>query len=222
MTAGRKSRFERDRSKSDGANQEVRTMAMKYTDEMREFILGNYKGIYNKELAERFNKRFQTDVTAQQVSAYKKNHQLHSGLDGRFKKGQIPYNKGKKISEEIYHKCQPTMFKKGNVPHNHKIVGSERITKDGYIEIKIAEPRKWKLKHIWVWEQHNGPVTKGYVVVMLDRNKQNTDLSNLRMIKRSELLVMNRYGLYTENAELNNTAVNLATLMDKTARKKHI
>lgn len=57
---------------------------------------------------------------------------------------------------------------------------------------------------------------------MLDRNKQNTDLSNLRMIKRSELLVMNRYGLYTENAELNNTAVNLATLMDKTARKKHI
>ena len=52
--------------------------------------------------------------------------------------------------------------------------------------------------------------------------KQNTDLSNLRMIKRSELLVMNRYGLYTENAELNNTAVNLATLMDKTARKKHI
>lgn len=197
-------------------------MAMRYTQEMKNFILENYKGTYSQELADEFNQRFNTDVTAKQILAYRKNNHLKSGLSGQFWKGQPAHNKGKKMSKETYQKCKATMFRKDNIPRNHRAVGSERITKDGYIEIKVEEPNKWKLKHIFVWEQHNGPVTKGYVVVMLDRNKQNTDLSNLRMIKRSELLVMNRYGLYTENAELNNTAVNLATLMDKTARKKHI
>ena len=192
---------------------------MKYTQEMRDFILENHKGIYSQELADRFNEKFNTNVTAKQISSYKKRYQLHGGLRGNFQKGHIPHNKGKKISEATYCKIKNTMFPKGNMPHNHRDVGSERITKDGYIEIKVEEPSKWKLKHIWVWEQHNGPVPKGYAVAMLDRDKQNTDISNLRLIKRSELLIMNRYGLFSEDAELNNTAMNLAMLMDKIAEK---
>ena len=30
------------------------------------------------------------------------------------------------------------MFKKGNVPANHRPIGSERITVDGFVEIKVV------------------------------------------------------------------------------------
>src|SRR6186713_274770 len=42
------------------------------------------------------------------------------GTQFQFKKGQIPPNKGKKMPEELYKKCEPTMFKSGSVPHNTK------------------------------------------------------------------------------------------------------
>ena len=45
------------------------------------------------------------------------------------------------------------MFAKGNVPPNHRPVGSERISKDGYIEVKVAEPNKWRLKQRVVYEE---------------------------------------------------------------------
>lgn len=192
---------------------------MKYTQEMREFILKNYKGLYSKELADRLNERFKTNITAKQIASYKKRNQLRSGMNGQFTKGHTPSNKGQQMSEETYRRCQPTMFKKGSIPPNYKPVGTERLTKDGYIEIKVADHGKWKLKHVLVWEQQNGPVPKGYAVVMLDRNRLNTDISNLRLIKRRELLIMNRQGLFTEDAELNNTAMNLAKLMDSVAKK---
>jgi len=43
--------------------------------------------------------------------------------DGRFKKGDTPWNKGRKMSPELYDKCKETMFKKGNVPGNIKHYG---------------------------------------------------------------------------------------------------
>ena len=38
--------------------------------------------------------------------------------NGRFEKGHIPANKGKKMPEEIKEKVKHTFFKKGNRPHN--------------------------------------------------------------------------------------------------------
>ena len=60
-------------------------------------------------------------------------------------------NKGRKqteyMSEEQLAKTKATRFKKGHVPKNHKPVGYERITRDGYIEVKTAEPNVFELKH---------------------------------------------------------------------------
>ena len=77
---------------------------------------------------------------------------------GCFKKGNVPFNKGKKWADYVSKKGQEnsrkTTFKKGNIPHNHRPVGSERITKDGYTEIKIKEPNKWQLKHRYIYEKN--------------------------------------------------------------------
>ena len=191
----------------------------KYTDEMRQFILENYKGVSARELADRLNAKFGTDVTPEQMKSYKGNHKLDSGLTGCFCKGMVPHNKGKKMPPEVYEKVKHTMFKKGQMPTQHRPVGSERISVDGYLEIKVEEPRKWRLKSNVVWEQHNGKIPKGSVIMFLDGNKLNVAIENLKLIKRSELLVMNRYNLYGADAESTEVATNLAKLIDTTKKR---
>ena len=104
----------------------------------------------------------------------------------RFKKGSVPPNKGKKMSPEVYEKLKETMFKKGNSPVNHREVGSERINVDGYIEIKVAEPNRWKLKHRIIWEQVNGEIPKGYNVQFKNHNTQDCRIENLYIISHAE------------------------------------
>lgn len=106
----------------------------------------------------------------------------------QFTSGHTPANKGKKMSPELYAKCAPTMFKKGHIPGNHREVGSERVNKDGYVEIKVAEPNKWKAKHRVIWEAANGPVKKGYNVQFKDGNPKNITLENLYLISRAQQL----------------------------------
>lgn len=114
--------------------------------------------------------------------------QLEQSKLHRYQKGCIPANKGKKMDPDTYTKCAGTMFKKGNMPANHRDVGSERINKDGYIEVKVAEPNKWKAKHRVIWEEANGPVEKGYNVQFKDGNRLNVSLENLYLITRSRQL----------------------------------
>lgn len=103
---------------------------------------------------------------------------------GQFKKGHVPQNKGKKwdeyLSKEKQEIIRRSSFKKGYVPPNHKPVGYERKTKDGYWEVKVAEPRTFKSKHRILWEQHHGPIPKGVNIVFIDGNTDNITIENLR------------------------------------------
>lgn len=191
---------------------------MKYTDEMKQFILDNYKGRYNQELADLFNQKFNTNITSRTIKSYKANNKLNSGLTGKFRKGQTPHNKGKKMPKEVYEKVKHTMFAKGNVPPNHRPVGSERISKDGYIEVKVAEPNKWRLKQRVVYEEAKGKIPEGCPIIFLDGNKRNFDIENLRCITRSELLYLNCNGLNNSN-EITETGILMARL-DRTKNKK--
>ena len=191
---------------------------MKYTDEMKQFILDNYKGRYNQELADLFNQKFNTNITSRMIKSYKANNKLNSGLTGKFRKGQTPHNKGKKMPKEVYEKVKHTMFAKGNVPPNHRPVGSERISKDGYIEVKVAEPNKWRLKQRVVYEEAKGKIPEGCPIIFLDGNKRNFDIENLRCITRSELLYLNCNGLNNSN-EITETGILMARL-DRAKNKK--
>lgn len=191
---------------------------MKYTDEMKQFILDNYKGRYNQELADLFNQKFNTNITSRTIKSYKANNKLNSGLTGKFRKGQTPHNKGKKMPKEVYEKVKHTMFAKGNVPPNHRPVGSERISKDGYIEVKVAEPNKWRLKQRVVYEEAKGEIPEGCPIIFLDGNKRNFDIENLRCITRSELLYLNCNGLNNSN-EITETGILMARL-DRAKNKK--
>lgn len=56
----------------------------------------------------------------------------------------------------------------------------------GYVEVKVAEPNKWRLKHRFVWEEAHGPIPPGHNIQFRDGNRQNLSLGNLYMISRAE------------------------------------
>lgn len=71
-------------------------------------------------------------------------------------------------------------------------VGTERESKDGYIVIKFREKAvvpmskdNWKLKHVWVWEQANGPLPEGHCVYFADGDKRNFEPDNLVAVPQS-------------------------------------
>lgn len=65
----------------------------------------------------------------------------------------------------------------------------ERVNK-GYVEVFNE---RWIPKQCYIWEHNFGKIEKDEVVVFLDRNNKNFNLSNLCKIKRKELVVINRW-----------------------------
>lgn len=183
----------------------------KATKEQADFIKSNVKGITAIELTEIFNKKFNTNITVNQIRTFKKNHKLKSGIDCTFKKGNVPVNKGTKGLTGT----NKTSFKKGHKPHNTKPIGSETITDDGYIKVKIAEPNKWEFKQRLIWSKVNGKIPKGGVILFADGDKQNFNIDNLVLITKKELLVMMQNGLITQYSDLTKTGNVIAKMIIK-------
>ena len=184
----------------------------KYTPEIIDFMRENAKGISTKELSRMVNEKFGQNTNCSQIQNAKNRFGIRSGFNsGRFQKGHQTWNKGMKGL--CFEGCKATQFKKGNIPPNHREVGSERITKDGYIEVKVAEPNIWELKHRVVWEQHHGcKVPEHHAVLFLDSNKQNFDVSNLKLVTRAELSRLCHQHLLTKNPEANEIAITIANV----------
>lgn len=186
----------------------------KYTDEEKQFLKEFTTDHSHKEIWKAFNDKFNSNIGLNAIKQSILRYNLNTGRTGHFPKGHIPANKGLKgIS---YPGSVATQFKKGHSPVNHREVGSERITKDGYIEVKVSEPNRWKLKHRIVWEQAKGPILKGYAIVFKDQNKQNCTVDNLILVKRSELARLNQNKLFFKDPKLTEVGINIAKLMAKT------
>lgn len=177
---------------------------------------GSYKDV------QAYLKSLGVEFTIMQVKAYMSRKHICLGTYGFFKPGSEPVNKGKKMSPEMYAKCMQTMFKPGNRPHNWKPVGSERITKYGYVEVKISEPKTWKLKARIIWEEATGEkLTRKDRIIYLDGNKLNLDISNLAKVSGSQLARLNQNHLFYSDAELTKVGITVAKLLEaKSIAKK--
>jgi hypothetical protein len=191
--------------------------------EMVEFMMEYIPGHMESEIREAFNEKFGIILTEGQIGNFKFVHGIRSHTKGgRFQKGQIPHNKGKKMDLKTYRKVKRTMFRKGNIPQNHREVGSERVDVDGYVMVKISEPNKWILKQRLVYEESTGEkLTKNDVIVFLDGDKQNFDIKNLAKMTRNELVRYNQDHLYGEDFETNRSAVLVAKLKAKIGEAKN-
>lgn len=131
-------------------------------------------------------------LTPKQVLCRAKRLGLHKNPDviagirenGMFLKGHVPFNKGMKQQEfmtaEQIEKTKATRFVKGQVPVNIKEIGYERISVDGYVEVKTE--KGFVLKHRMIWVEHNGPIPKEHIVRFKNGNKLDIRIENLELV----------------------------------------
>lgn len=180
-----------------------------YSDNELTWIKANQAGISRKELSRKFNEKFMRNVSAQNLAGLCKRNQWANGRDTRLKKGCKSWNKG----VTGYIGANKTSFKKGNVPFNHKPIGHERVTKDGYIMIKIAEPNKFRLKQLVIWEKHHGKLDKNCNLRFLDNDRTNCNIDNLMSVPRAVNAIVNtRNPANTQNSGLNKSILLTETI----------
>lgn len=185
-----------------------------YDDFLRSYVPGHTEG----EIIGAFRERFGVTLTNAQVGNAKSRLGLKSGTTGgRFQPGHTPANKGKTwdelgIPEEARERMRKTQYKAGNLPWTTREVGEERVTKDGYIEVHVAQHRRerandqWVLKQRLVWEQANGRrLRPGEVVLFADGDKRNFDPENLVAVTNAENIGLYRIGRpYADRETLEN------------------
>lgn len=85
-------------------------------------------------------------------------------------------------------------------------IGTEIIDRDGAIRLKVSDEyqgsKNWRYKHHWVWEQQNGKIPKGHIIIFADGNPQNCDINNLILIESRLQVMLNKYGFYGYGREV--------------------
>lgn len=128
---------------------------------------------------------------------------------GRFTAGQTSWNSGR--SYNAGGRSAETRFKpgtrQGRAAAIYRPLGSERISKDGYLERKINEGRqfhrRWRAVHLILWESAHGPLPAGHALVFKDGDRSHIALDNLELITRAELMGRNTvHNLPKELADL--------------------
>lgn len=179
-----------------------------WDDEHTEFFRFIVPGHTEREISELWEARYGMPLTTGQIGNRKTLLGIRSGTHGgQFVKGQPCWCKGMTWDEqgrspESQAASRATTYKKGQNPDNAVPVGTERITKDGYIEVKVRELREsrandqWIMKHRMVWEEANGrEVPKGHNVTFIDHDKTNLDPSNLALVSKGEWAQLRKLGL---------------------------
>lgn len=134
------------------------------------------------------------------------------GVGSRFKKGNKSWNKG--VSFTAGGRSGETRFTPGTMPHNNVPVGTERVTDDGIRQRKVRDDgpahRRWKSVHSLLWEEVNGEIPAGHLVVFRDRNTQHIEIDNLELVTRAEN--MRRNTIHRYPPELKSTIRQLSKL----------
>jgi len=125
----------------------------------------------------------------------------HGGRAHQLKKGNVPANKGVKHPKGwAPGDMARTQFKPGQMPHTWVPVGSFSINSVGYLDKKLSETPgarhlRWKPVHRLVWEEANGPVPAGHVVVFKPGRKTIDPalitLDAIELVSRAELMARN-------------------------------
>ena len=189
---------------------------MRYTAEQIQFLRDNINGTKYADIHRLFNEKFNLSLTEYQVTGTLRRYGLRNKRDVHFKKGQIPPNKGVKG----YNAGNPTRFRKGHTPKNHRQVGAEKLDVDGYLRVKTAEPKTWRLKHHVIWESINGQIPEGYTVLFADGDKANFSIENLILVSRQELMIMNKRKLITPDRDLTRTGKIIADIYLSILKRK--
>lgn len=161
----------------------------KYTHEEKQFLVENIKHYTYKELTQKFNKMFNTDLSTSSIS------------DMCIKR------------LGIHREINVGGFQDGPKSFNSYPIGTELVS-GGYIFVKINNAYiqnsnrsglcgnpNWKKKQYLVWEKVHGKVAPGDVLIFLNKDKMNCEIENLYCTSRKVNFMMAKNGWYTESRE---------------------
>lgn len=188
---------------------------MRYPQNVKEFIQENYKGITSMELTERLNKACGTNYRLKQIRMYMGHHGLCNGINTRYKKGNVPYVKGKSPKEYMSPEGYKSFVKslKGKRSWKWKPEGSVYVDSRGYPQVKTENG--WRCVKNVLWEKHNGEIPKDSIVTMLDGDKTNVTIDNLALIKKSTSLKLSHDGLRFNDKDLTKVGISIIQLKEE-------
>lgn len=168
-----------------------------YSDEELEWIEAHSKDPRPQMLAAFCALFGRDDVSLTNINSLCKRKGWLTGRTGQFVPGQVSHNAGKKGWSPPG--SEKGWFKKGNrtgtAQKNYKPIGTERLSKDGYLERKIHDgmplQSRWRAVHLVEWEAIHGPVPEGMALKCLDGDRSNTDPTNWEAIPRAMLPRLN-------------------------------
>lgn len=172
------------------------------TDEIADFLGRDISQVYRKAHALGLAKTA-AYMASPNASRLRRGDEI--GKAYRFPKGHVPANKG--IKGVCHPGSVPTQFKKGSKPGNWKPIGSERLSKEGYLQRKLTDtgypPRDWVLVHHIIWRDAGRDIPAGFRLTFKDGNKKNIVLSNLQLVSVADMMRRNTIHNYgPEIAEL--------------------
>ena len=117
------------------------------------------------------------------------------GMGTRFPKGHVPFNQGLRRPGYAPGRMKETQFRKGVrqgvAVRLYKPIGTERMSKDGYLERKINDglplQARWRAVHLIDWEAENGRVPRGFALCFVNGDKTDRRLENYTLISRADL-----------------------------------
>ncbi len=162
---------------------------IKWTKEEIDFLFEFAPGHSRKETYSEYVRRFGEKRGFNAVVDKMKYYHIKTGNDGKFKKGSF----------------SPTTVE----------VGTERVGDHGFVEVKVAHPRKWRKKHRVIYENyHNIKLNHREFIVFLDNDKRNFDIENLILVTSRELFFINK------NFDFDNATTELRKAMIALAKAK--
>lgn len=171
--------------------------AISYSAEEMEWLEAN-RGMVISDYHAAFCARFaRADASLVNLHALRKRKGWRTGRTGQFAPGQTPPNKGKAMPFNA--NSAATRFKPGSrsgrALERYKPIGTERMTKDGYLQRKMHDglpmQSRWQLVQRVEWEAANGPIPDGYALKCLNGDKLDTAPSNWEPVPRGVLALLN-------------------------------
>lgn len=204
----------------------------KWTDEELGWLERYMPTMPRKELAALYEQEWGKPITHAQLDNLCTRYGWQGAPNtGRFVSGDPRSGATGEHLERFLEGGKKTRFQKGHKGTNTQPMYSEAVRLEGSsktptVFIKIPGPSPyasqkatgwnqeshWVHKRRWVWEQENGPIPEGHVVVHLDGDTMNCELENLECVPRRVLVFLNKHGPAYAGPEVNPARIRLAQL----------
>lgn len=208
-----------------------------YTKEQIEWIKINYP-LYDKHMMVKlFKEKFNQEISCHSIPKLAYYYGFKSGRTGQFNKKypQEYYDWLQQHSNENTIKLVPKFNEHFNTNLSYHVIKAlinnnikrpdtydcRKYSKDNHkkplysestdingIRIKVAN-NKWMYKNRYIWEQHNGPIPKNHIIIHLDGNITNCDITNLDCIPRELLAPLNKHYSYKGIKEITQAGIEL-------------